>query len=135
MLSRRRIYRLGDFMFRLAGILLALLPATVQASPVYLKCLLDPAGQGRAGSRDLSTEPMDVALNEEAGSVTYSFPWIDRSFTVRGAFTADKVTFNGFTVDRTDLAFTRDMSDLQAPGRAAIVDRGKCTLVQVKRAF
>lgn len=77
---------------------------------------------------------MNVTLNEESESVTYSFPDIERAFTVHGVFAADHVTFNGFTIDRTNLAFQRDMSDLQVSG-PPIIDRGKCTLVQVKRAF
>jgi hypothetical protein len=50
-------------------------------------------------------------------------------------FTADKVSFSGFTVDRTNFAFLRDMSDLQVPGSPPIVDRGKCAIVHVNRAF
>jgi len=110
--------------------------SAVEAAPVYLKCQLDPGAQGGAGGRDMATQaPMDVTLNEEAGTVTYSFPQIGRAFTVRGVFTADKVSFNGFTVDRTNFAFQRDMSDLQASGRVPIIDHGRCTLVEVKRAF
>ncbi|MBK9009419.1 hypothetical protein [Novosphingobium sp.] len=67
--------------------------------------------------------------------MTYTFPTIGRAFTVPGVFTADKVTFRGFTIDRTNLAFQRDMSHLQAPGRAPIIDRGRCTFAEVKRAF
>lgn len=124
-------------MFRLALLALLLLPtAAAQAAPVYLKCQLDQGAQGGAGARDLAMQaPIDVTLNEDTATVTYSFPQIGRAFTVRGVFTADKVSFNGFTVDRTNLAFQRDMSDLQVPGRAPIIDRGECTLVHVKRAF
>jgi hypothetical protein len=123
-------------MFRLGAMLLLLVPAAAEAAPVYLKCQLDQGAQGGAGARDLATQaPMDVTLNEDAGSVTYSFPQIGRAFTVPGVFTADKVTFNGFSVDRTNLALQRDMTDLQAPGRTPIVDRGKCTIVHMNRVF
>lgn len=119
-----------------AAAALALVPCSAYAAPVYLKCQLDPGAQGGAGGEDLLVKaPMEVTLNEDAGMVTYTLPTIGRAFTVPGAFTADKVSFRSFTIDRTNLAFQRDMSHLQAPGRAPIIDRGRCTLVEVKRAF
>jgi len=122
-------------MYRIAAIVLALFSSAAEAGPVYLKCQLDKGARGGGGARDLAMEaPMDVTLNEEAGTVTYTLPQIGRAFTVTGVFTADKVTFNGFTVDRTNLAFLRDMSDLQVEG-PPIIDHGKCTLVKVNRAF
>lgn len=120
----------------IAALTLAFVPHSAGATPVYLKCQLDRGAVGGAGGEDLAAQaPMDVTLNEGAGTVTYTFPQIGRAYTVRGAFTVDRVTFNGFTIDRTNLAFTRDMSALQAPGRAPIVDRGRCSLAEVKRAF
>ena len=120
----------------IAACALALIPHSAHATPVYLKCQLDPGATGGAGGQDLAAQaPMDVTLNEEAGTVTYTFPQIGRAYTVRGVFTVDRVTFNGFTIDRTNLAFTRDISASQAPGRAPVVDRGRCTLAQVERAF
>lgn len=113
-----------------------LFPCAAHAAPVYLKCQLDPGAQGGAGGEDLLIKsPMDVTLNEDAGTVTYVLPEIGRAYTVRGVFTADKVEFNGFTINRTNLAFQRDMSELQAPGRPPIVDHGRCVLTEVKRAF
>lgn len=121
---------------RIAAIMLFLLPAAAEATPVYLKCRLNATAQGGAGPGDLLIQaPMDVTLNEDASTVTYSFPQIGRAFTVPGMFTADKVAFNGFTVDRTNLAFQRDMSGLRAPGRTPLIDRGECTLVHASRAF
>lgn len=115
---------------------LALMPCSASAAPVYLKCQLDQGGPGGAGGDDQAAKaPMDITLNEEAGTVTYVFSQIGQAFTVRGVFTVDKVTFRGFTVDRTNLQFQRDLSDLQAPGRTPIIDRGRCTLAEVKRAF
>ena len=113
----------------IVAITMALFPCAANAAPVYLKCQLDP-GVGVA-----TKTLMDVTLNEEAGTVTYSFSDIGRAFTVKGVFIVDKVSFNGFTVDRTNFAFQRDMSALQAPGRAPIIDHGRCALAEVKRAF
>jgi hypothetical protein len=118
------------------AIAIAVIPCVANAAPVYLKCQLAPGAKGGFGGEDEATKaPMDVTLNEEAGTVTYLFPAIDRAFTVKGVFTVDKVSFSGFTIDRTNLAFQRDMGHLQAPGRAPIIDHGKCALADVKRAF
>ncbi|NIJ34951.1 hypothetical protein [Sphingomonas oligoaromativorans] len=115
---------------------LIIIPCAAQAAPIYLKCQLNPGATGGGGGDDLiSKAPMDVTLNEEAGTVTYLFPGVGRAYTVRAAFTSDKVTFNGFTVNRTNFVFQRDMSALQAPGRPAIIDEGRCWLAEVKRAF
>jgi hypothetical protein len=123
-------------MFRVAVVAVSLFSSAAEAAPVYLKCQLDPGALGGAGGRDMATQaPMDVTLNEDAGTVTYSFPQIGRAFTVPGVFTADKVSFNGFTVNRTNFAFQRDMSDVQAPGMRPIIDSGRCKLADIKRAF
>ena len=118
------------------AIAVAFTPSLANAAPVYLRCQLDPGAKGGVGGQDLAMEaPMDVTLNEDAGTVTYVLPKIGRAFTVPGVFTAEKVSFNGFTVDRTNFAFQRDMSELQAPGRAPIIDHGRCELAEAKRAF
>lgn len=107
---------------------LALFPCSAYASPVYLKCQLDPGAKGDAGGQDYAAKaPMDVTLNEDAETVTYTFPAMGRAFTAHGVFTAENVTFNGFTVNRTNLAFQR--------ANLGSIDRGRCALVQVKRAF
>jgi hypothetical protein len=104
-----------------------LIPSAGLASPTYLKCQLD---------KDIGkASPWEVTLHEEAGRVTYSFPDLGLRFTVQGTFTADKVMFQSFTVDRTNFAFQRDLSHVQAPGRAPIIDKGRCYLAQAKRAF
>ena len=108
------------------AIILASVPCSAYAAPIYLKCQLD---------QDVGKAPWDVTLNEEAGMVTYLFPDSGRAYTVRGVFTAEKVTFNGFTVDRTNFGFQRDLSGLQASGRPPLIDRGRCTLATAKRAF
>lgn len=107
---------------------LAFFPCSAYAAPVYLKCQLDPGAKGGAGGQDFATKaPMDVTLNEDAGTVTYAFPEMGRAYTARGIFTANKVEFNGFSVDRTNLAFQRVT--------LGVIDRGQCSLVEVKRAF
>jgi len=110
------------------AIALAIVPYSASAAPVYLKCQLD---------QDVGKKPAwDVTLNEDSGSVTYVFPDLGRAYTVRGIFTAQSVTFNGFTVDRTNLAFSRDLSDLTVPGATPPpIDHGKCVIVTAKRAF
>jgi len=107
---------------------LVCIPCSAYAAPVYLKCQLDPGAKGGAGGQDFATQaPMDVTLNEDAGTVTYAFPGMGRAYTVRGVFTADRVEFNGFTVDRTNLAFQR--------ATLSTIDRGRCALVEIRRAF
>ena len=114
-------------LFAAAAILIATASGAAHAAPVYLKCQLD-ADIGKRG-------PGSVTLNEDTSMVSYSFPDIDRVFTVRGFFTSDKVTYNGFTIDRSTLSYTRDMSDLTVSGAKPQVDHGKCTIEQAKRAF
>ena len=112
----------------LAALALAAFPCSAYAAPVYLRCQLDPSATGGAGGEDFATKaPMDVTLNEDAGTVTYTFPEMGRAYTVRGVFTVDKVEFNGFTVDRTNFMFQRNT--------LGIIDHGRCALVEVKRAF
>ena len=107
---------------------LALVPCSAYAAPVYLKCQLDPGATGGTGGEDHATKaPIDVTLNEEAGTVTYSFPTMGRAYTVRGVFTASQVQFNGFSIDRTNFAFQRST--------LGVIDRGRCSLAAVERAF
>jgi hypothetical protein len=105
-------------MHRLSAILLGLSSVSAEAAPVYLHCQfnapVDPA-------------PMDLTLNEESSTVQYVFPDIGYAGVAKAIFTADSVAFNGFTIDRTNLQYTRSMPDR--------VDHGRCSLVQVKRAF
>lgn len=114
-------------LFAAAAALIATATGSAHAAPVYLKCQLD-ADVGKRG-------PGSVTLNEDTSMVSYSFPDIDRVFTVRGFFTSDKVTYNGFTIDRSTLSYTRDMGEFAAPGATPQLDHGKCTIEQAKRAF
>jgi len=115
-------------MYRFAIIAFALFSSAAEAAPVYLTChlnLTNPVPGDHGG------EPMNVTLNESEGTVTYEFPGIGRTFTGPAAFTAEKVKFGAFTIDRRDLSFAR--SDALSEG--APPDRGTCAIVQVKRAF
>lgn len=69
-------------LFVATAIMTVALTSAAEAAPVYLKCQLD-ADIGKRG-------PGSVTLNEDTGMVSYSFPDIDRVFTVRGFFTSDK---------------------------------------------
>ena len=107
-------------MLRLSAILLAISSVSAEAAPVYLHCELDATTQG-------DRAPMDVTLNEETGTVQYAFPNIGYAGSAHAIFAVDSVSFNGFTIDRTNLQYTRStLGD---------VDHGKCSLVQIKRAF
>lgn len=58
----------------IAALALAFVPCSAFATPVYLKCQLDPGAKGGVGGEDLLVKaPMDVTLNEAAGTVTYVF--------------------------------------------------------------
>lgn len=104
------------------------LPSAATAAPVYLTCVLNTQNDG-----DLA---VNVQLNEEGGTVSYTFPRNGNSFTVRAIFAPDKVSFRGFEISRTDLsiqrvndgAFSRIRND-------PMVDRGRCQIDQRNRAF
>lgn len=106
---------------------LAVWPCSAFAAPVYLKCQLDPNAKGVRADDQAAKAPMDVTLNEDEGTVTYKFTASGRSYTVRGAFTVDKVEFNGFLINRVNLLFQREFF-----GK---IDSGQCTLAEIKRAF
>jgi hypothetical protein len=117
-----------DNMKYVAALVFAFASCSAHAAPIYLRCQLDPSAKGAGGAEDLVAKaPMEVTLNEEAGTVTYTFPEVGRAYTVHGVFTADKVEFNGFAIDRTNFLFQRDTF--------GIIDHGRCMLVEVKRAF
>ena|SRR5947209_8093590 len=123
-------------MYRVAAIALLLFSSAAGAAPVYLHCQFDPALD------DSHRAPMDVTLNENESTVTWTFPGIGRTFSGPAAFKAQSVSFNGFTIDRTNLAL-RD-SKMNVPDGPIAADTqfsfsevtvGTCTVVQVKRAF
>ncbi|MDB5678386.1 MAG: hypothetical protein JWM94_1388 [Sphingomonas bacterium] len=111
----------------LIALALAFWPCSAFAAPVYLRCHLVPDGKD-VGAGDLANSaPMEVTLNEDVGMVTYKFAASGRAYTARGIFTAGKVQFNGFMIDRTNLSFQRTS--------LGQVDNGECTLIEIKRAF
>ncbi len=91
------------------------------AAITYLECTMS-----KGGGEDAIWK---IALDETARTV--SFEHIGGSWTERGIFTADKVSWNGgsMVISRVDLTFTR-MSVL------GDTDVGKCKVVNPpKRAF
>ncbi len=97
------------------------------AKPVFLKCLWD-------GRKDIS---MDVQLNEERGAASYAFPHTGRSFTVPAIFTADKVSFETFAINRKDLTFSskNDTAFDRHVFKSPPYSYGKCTIDETERAF
>lgn len=67
--------------------------------PVYLTCALD----------DRPAWVMDVQLNEAAGTASVRYRHgSDRSIMKQAAFAPDRVTFDVFVINRTDLTFIKD---------------------------
>lgn len=101
-----------------------------QGAPVYLKCSLN----ARSGAT-----VFNLQLNETSNLVTYSFTvnGITRTVTKPASFTADRVSFNSFSVSRTDLSFERDNRQDAFYGIAdmSAVDHGQCQINTAKRAF
>ena len=90
-------------------LLLAASPAI--ASPVYLECLI----------RDTI---WNVTVDADAGTLTYII--LSTSSTQRppAFFTADKVYFNGMTIDRVTLSFAHGIGD-------NVSARGQCRVITV----
>lgn len=117
-------------MLKYIAALIAFVSASAQASPVFLKCDLNT-------SEGLQT--FDVQLNEAANTVTYSFDLNGerRSVNAKAFFASDRVSFNSFTVSRTDLSFQRDHRDspFLKYSNWNPVDHGKCVVNKQPRAF
>lgn len=113
----------------LSSIALICCSTAANASPVFLNCVLTTP---RAGPLKI-----DIQLNEEGGTVGYTFPDNGRSYTVRGIFTPDHVSFMRFSVSRTDLTIQRrnDGQFDQSVYHLAPVDTGRCVMDSRKRAF
>lgn len=99
------------------------------AAPVMLHCVIDTQNDGPL--------QMEVQLNEQGGTVSYSFPQRGNSFTTRAIFAPDHVAFKSFVVSRTDLTIQRrnDGEFDQRVFRLPPVEYGKCSLDARKRAF
>jgi hypothetical protein len=99
------------------------------AAPVMLNCDLTTQADG--------VIKMDVQLNEQGGTASYSFPDQGESFTFAAIFAPDHVSFNQFWISRTDLSFKRinngpyDQTIYHRPA----VEYGKCHVDARKRVF
>jgi len=99
-------------------------PATANAAPVYLECLL-------SGGGDSAPLKWEITINEAEGRVDYSHP--QHSDSVRAVFTANEVKFSSLVIDRTNLTITRSITIGSSP---PIVSKGQCKLVERKnKAF
>ena len=103
--------------------ILTLLSVSAYAEPVYLNCVITNS------QKDVLWK---VALDESAGTVSYSIPEHGVDQKLRGIFTADKVVFSTMEISRVDLSFKRTI-DLMGDIK---VDKGQCQLATVpKRKF
>lgn len=133
-------------MFRIASVVMAFMASAAHAEPVYLHCQFDPALDENRRA------PMTVTLNENESTVTWTFANIERVFSGKAAFLADSVAFGsstigrdtigGFTIDRTNLTLHERKMDVPSTPITAqtvfayrFMPVGKCTVVQLKRAF
>src|SRR3546814_9106178 len=95
-----------EHMFRIASIAVAFMATAAHAEPVYLHCQFDPALD------ENHRAPMNVTLNENESTVTWTFANNERVYSSKAAFLADSVAFGssrigndtigGFTIDRTN---------------------------------
>lgn len=112
----------------LAVALVGLVSTGANAAPVYLTCVLNAHVDG-----DI---PINVQLNEEGGSASYTFPQSGRSFTVRAIFAPDKVSFGSFEISRTDLAISRiNDDDFDRLAHRPPIDHGRCQIDRQSRVF
>ena len=130
--------------------LVAFTPVVANAEPVHLRCQFDPALDENRRA------PMNVTLNENEGTVTWTFDNVERVFSGKAAFLADSVAFGssticgvkcdtigGFTIDRTNLSLHERKMNVPPPSSIMaqteftyrFVPIGTCAIVQLKRAF
>ena len=108
--------------------LAALSTSPAIAASVMLTCVIDTQNDGPL--------TMEVQLNEQAGTVSYSFPQRGNSFTTKAIFAPDHVAFRSFVVSRTDLTVQRrNDGQFDHVLRLPPVEHGKCSLDTRKRAF
>lgn len=101
-----------------AVMLAAGFPLITLAEPVYLNCMLN---NGNPGEESL----WKIALDEAAGTVSYSIPSQDLNAKYPAIFTQDKVTFLSIEISRIDLTITRNMKLINQ------IDKGKCEIAQI----
>jgi hypothetical protein len=106
-----------------------LISSGASAAPVMLNCVIDTQNDGPLN--------IDLQLNEQAGTVSYSFPQRGNSFTTRAIFTPNHVAFGSFAISRTELTIQRknDGEFDQPVFHLPPVENGKCGLDTRKRAF
>ena len=110
------------------AVLTCLVTATpALANPVYLTCTLTDNG---------GESVFDVQLNETNGTVSYFIHRNGMTVQKRAVFTPDRVTFNGFAIDRRTLEFSRDNtgSAFYSAGDPP-TDVGQCAIDDRERAF
>lgn len=113
---------------KLFGIVFAALAAwPAMAAPTYLHC------QMPAGKPTDPPIPFTIALNEDAGTVTWSNPVTTR--TEKAQFAPDTITYNegGTSIDRTTLKMTHYLTYRgQKLGEPRV---GQCKIDTKKRAI
>jgi hypothetical protein len=124
----------------------AVTPVVANAGPIYLKCEFDPALD-----KDRRA-PMNVTLNENESTVTWTFSNTEPVFSSKAAFLAGSVAFGsskvggetlgGFSIDRTNLTLSERKMDTPSKPITAqteftyrFVPVGACKIVQLERAF
>lgn len=97
------------------------------AQPIYLDCQMPQE------KNSTTMVPWTIALNEEAGTVTWSHPLATN--TGRAQFTPDHVIFSdgGLTIDRTTLQLKRQV--VFRGEKIGEPDYGQCRISERKRAI
>lgn len=111
----------------LLTVLMAAAPVPAMAAPVNLTCTLDDRGKA---------VPMELALNEDASTVSFHWPVNGSRGVQRAVFLPTEVTFMSFKIDRRSLKVERvnDRYDQEKLGKPPVTT-GTCELVKVDRAF
>ena len=98
---------------------------SAHASPVYLTCPMEPNGR---------PSPIDITVDEAAGTATVLVRENGRTHQMRAAFTQNEVTFQtdmvSYKLSRVSLTLTRSVPSINR------FETVVCSLAaQVKRAF
>ncbi len=81
---------------------------------------------------------MDVQLNEASGTASIHYRHGGPGAVLRqAAFAPDRVSFDDYTVDRTDLSFIKDnrRSDWAVVMKLPPIERGQCVKDERERAI
>jgi hypothetical protein len=111
----------------LAAVIVVTASSSALAVPVYLDCQM-PSKKGSA-----EMVPWTIALNEEAGTVTWSHSL--GTNTGKAQFTPDHIIFSdgGLTIDRTSLQLTRQL--IFRGEKIGDADYGQCKVSVRKRTI